>query len=241
VRFRKVKDENRELTVILKDGYKMFVQGQTDQYHTFHRIFLRDEYQINQCGGKKMECVVDLGANVGYFSIRMAELAKRVISYEAIKANVERLVMNVDGRKNICIINKAVAGKRGFIKLFKPTVDRCSGRYSMIFNYNSRSEQEFESVEAITLDELFEEHRIERCDLMKMDIEGAEYETLYNASDETFKKTDKIVGEYHEVMKANKNSNIHSLKRYLTKKGYKVVAVPKKRKENMGLFFCERY
>lgn len=241
LRFRKVKDQNRRLTVRLKDGCKMFVQGGTDQYHTFHRVFLRDEYEISRCGDRKMECVVDLGANVGYFSIRMAGLAKRVISCEAIKANAEKLVMNVDGRKNICVINKAVAGKKGFIKLFKPTIDRCSGRYSVIFNYNSRSENEFESVECITLDELFEEHRITRCDLMKMDIEGAEYETLYNASDETFKKTDKIVGEYHDFKKVNKNSNIRSLKRYLIKRGYKVVAVPKKRRENMGLFFCERY
>jgi FkbM family methyltransferase len=240
LRFRKVKDKNRRLTVRLKDGHKMFVQGGTDQYHTFHRVFLRDEYEISRRGDRKMECVIDLGANVGYFSIRLAGLAERVISCEAIKTNVEKLVMNVDGRENICIINKAVAGKKGSIKLFKPTADRCSGRYSMIFNYNSRSEKEFESVECMALDELFEEHRIARCDLMKMDIEGAEYETLYNVSDETFKRIDNIVGEYHHFETGNKGTNIHSLKKYLKKKGYYVVVVPKKRKDTMGLFFCEK-
>jgi FkbM family methyltransferase len=241
VRFRKVKDENRLLTVKLKDGYKMFVQGGTDQYHTFHRVFLRDEYQINQCEDKKMECVIDLEANVGYLSIRMARLAERVISCEAIKANVEKLVMNRDGRQNIHIMNKAIAGKRGFINLFKPTVDGCCGRYSMIFNDNSKNENAFESVQCITLDELFDEHKIGKCDLVKMDIEGAEYETLYNASDETLKRIDRIVGEYHHFDKVNKENTIQSLKRYLIKKGYRVLALPKKRKGNIGLFFCERH
>jgi FkbM family methyltransferase len=241
LRFRKVKDKNKHLTVKFIDGYKIFIQGGTDQYHTFHRVFLRDEYQINQCAQKKMKCVVDLGANVGYFSTRMAALAEKVICYEPIASNVEKIKMNRDGRQNIYIMNKAIAGKRGFINLFKPTVDGCCGRYSMIFNDNSKSENEFESVQCITLDELFDQHKIGKCDLIKMDIEGAEYETLYSASEETFKRIDRIVGEYHHFDKVNKENTIQSLKRYLIKKGYRVLALPKRRKGNIGLFFCERH
>ena len=240
LRFRKVKDKNRQLKVKFKDGHRIFIRGGTDEYHTFHRIFLRDEYRINQYGGRKMECVIDLGANVGYFSIRMAAFAKKVICCEPIKSNVEKLEMNRDGRKNIYVSNKAVAGKKGFINMFKPAVDRCSCRYSMIFNDNSKSESEFESVECITLDELFEEQKIEKCELIKMDIEGAEYETLYNVSDDTFKKIDRIVGEYHHFDKGSKESNIQSLKKYLIRRGHRVEAVPHKRKDNFGLFFCEK-
>ena len=240
VRFRKVRDKNRQLTVKFKDGHRMFIHGGTDEYHTFHRIFLRDEYRINQCDGKKMECVIDLGANVGYFSIRMAPFAKKVICCEPIRSNVEKMEVNRDGRKNIHLSNKAVAGAKGFVNMFRPTVHRCSCRYSMIFNTNSKSESEFESVECITLDELFEEQKIKKCELIKMDIEGAEFETLYNASDDVFKKIDRIVGEYHHFDKDSKESNIQSLKEYLIRKGYTVEVAPHKRKDNMGLFFCDR-
>ena len=46
LRFRKIKDENKQLAVKFRDGYKIFIQGGTDQYHTFHRVYLRDEYRI---------------------------------------------------------------------------------------------------------------------------------------------------------------------------------------------------
>ncbi len=240
LRFRKVKDENRQLSLKFKDGYRIFIQGGTDQYHTFHRVYLRDEYRVNRSEQKRMGCVVDLGANVGFFSTRMATLAERVICCEPIKSNVEKIIMNRNGRKNIEVINKAVAGKKGFINMFKPSVDSWSCRYSMIFNVNSKSGSEFESVECITLDELFEENKINRCDLIKLDIEGAEYETLYNASDQTLEKIIRIAGEYHHLNKDNETHNIQELKKYLIGKSYRVETVPNRRKEYIGLFFCQK-
>jgi hypothetical protein len=124
--------------------------------------------------------------------------------------------------------------------MFKPAVDMWSCRYSMVFNDNSMNVSEFMSVECITLDELFEEHKIDRCDLVKMDIEGAEYETLYNASDDTLGKIGRIVGEYHHLDKGNKGANIEALKKYLVEGGYQFDAMPNKRKDNIGLFFCKR-
>lgn len=240
LRFRQVKNENKQLAVKFKDGYKIFIQGGTDQYHTFHRIYLRDEYRINQCDQNRMKCVIDLGANVGYFSTRMATFAEKVISCEPIKSNVEKIKVNRNGRKNIEIINKAVAGKKGFINMFKPNVDSWSCRYSMVFNVNSKGENEVESVKCITLDELFEEHKIMKCDLIKMDIEGAEYETLYNAGDHTLEKIIRIVGEYHHLDKDNEAHNIQALRKYLIKKGYRVETVPNRRKDYIGLFFCQK-
>ncbi len=240
LRFRKVKDNTKQLTVKFKDGYKIFIQGGTDQYHTFHRVYLRDEYRIYQCDQKEMKCVIDLGGNVGYFSTRMAVLAERVICCEPIKSNLEKIIINRNGRKNIEIINKAVGGKKGFINMFKPSVDNWSCRYSMVFNVNSKAESEYESVECITLDQLFEEHNIKTCDLLKMDIEGAEYETLYNANDDTLKKISRIVGEYHHLDKDNKEHHIQALQTYLIKKGYRVETVPNRRKDYIGLFFCQK-
>jgi len=240
LRFRKVKDENKQLTVKFKDGYRIFIQGGTDQYHTFHRVYLRDEYRVKQSENKRMECVIDLGANVGYFSTRMAAFAERVICCEPIKSNVEKIKMNRNGRKNIEIINKAVAGKKGLINMFKPSVNSWSCRYSMVFNVNSKSESEFESVECITLDELFEEYKINKCDLIKLDIEGAEYETLYNAGDHTLEKIKRIVGEYHHLDKENEAHNIEALEKYLIQKGYRVETLPNRRKDYIGLFFCQK-
>jgi FkbM family methyltransferase len=240
LRFRKIKNENEQLTVKFRDGYKIYIQGGTDQYHTFHRIYLRDEYRVNQRAQQKMSCVVDLGANVGYFSARMAAFAERVVCYEPVASNLEKAKINLNGRKNIEIVNKAVAGQSGFIKMFTPHAESMSCRYSMVYHQYSKSESEFESVECITLDQLFEEHKISKCDLIKMDIEGAEYETLYNANDQTFNKINRIVGEYHFTDEHSQAHNIQSLKKHLTNKGYRVETLPNKRKDNLGLFFCQK-
>jgi FkbM family methyltransferase len=240
LRFRKVKDGSRRLTVKFNDGYRIFIQGGTDQYHTFHRIYLRDEYRIDQCDPKRMKCVIDLGANVGFFSTRMSTLAEKVICCEPVKSNLELIKINLDGRKNIEIVPKAVAGQRGFINLFRPSAERMSARYSMVFSAFSKGEDEFESVACITLDDLFDEHRIQTCDLLKIDIEGAEYETLYNTGNGTLNKIDRIAGEYHHLAGGHDACNMQALKKFLAKKGYRVETVPSKRKENMGLFFCQR-
>jgi FkbM family methyltransferase len=238
--FRKVRDSNSQLTVKFKDGHKIFIQGGTDQYHTFHRIYLRDEYRVNQCGPERMKCVIDLGGNVGFFSTRMSTVAKKVICCEPIKSNLDFLKLNRNGRKNIEVVEKAVAGEKCFINMFKPNTENWSARYSMVFNVNSKDENEVESVECTTLDELFEEHQIKTCDLIKMDIEGAEYETLYNASDHVLDKIDRIVGEYHHLEKDNDSHNIQALKKYLGQKGYRVEVVPHRRIDYIGWFFCQK-
>ena len=240
LRFRKVKDENKQLAVRFKDGYKIFIQGGTDQYHTFHRVYLRDEYRINEYKTERMKTVLDLGANVGFFSCRMATIAEKVICYEPIKSNFDKIIINRNGRTNIEIVNKAVTGKEGIIDMYRPKFDNCSCRYSVVFNIDSKSESEVEPVRSITLDELFEDHKIVSCDLIKMDIEGAEYETLYNASDHTLKKISRIVGEYHLLDKDRDDQNIHTLKKYLIKKGYSVETRPNRRKDYLGLFFCQK-
>ena len=53
-----------------------------------------------------------------------------------------------------------------------------------------------ETVHLVTLDSIFERHHgIERCKLLKMDIEGMEYEALYATS--ILPRVDYMVAEFH--------------------------------------------
>src|SRR5262249_42402621 len=53
-------------------------------------------------------------------------------------------------------------------------------------------------VQAITLHELFIGHSIERCGLLKLDCEGAEYESLAAIPPELWPRIDRIHLEFHQ-------------------------------------------
>lgn len=52
-------------------------------------------------------------------------------------------------------------------------------------------------VDVVTIDDLFVSSDVERCDLLKLDCEGAEYEVLGGASRDTVNRVGAIVAEYH--------------------------------------------
>ena len=79
--------------------------------------------------------------------------------------------------------------------------------------------KQYENIKAIEvpclgLFDVFEEHKIDRCDLLKLDCEGAEYEVLYNAPEEVLNKIDQMAIEVHQGKQ--ENENLLSLKKFLT-------------------------
>src|SRR5262245_14629723 len=95
MRFRKRQREGLELEVRMRQGGPLRLRGGRADFHMFHRIFLRDEYRLRALLAAPLECVVDLGANVGLFSARVAPLARRVIAYEPFPESFARLRANL--------------------------------------------------------------------------------------------------------------------------------------------------
>ena len=54
-----------------------------------------------------------------------------------------------------------------------------------------------EKVPTISLEELWEREKIEKCDLLKCDIEGAEYEVFLNTPPEVLRQIKQMVMEWH--------------------------------------------
>jgi FkbM family methyltransferase len=205
----------------------------------FHRIFLRDEYRLAAVPLGSWKCVVDLGANVGIFSFRVAELAQKIFSYEPFSGNKEQLEKNLKLCENITVIHKAVAGKPGMIRLFMPENERSTGSYSSFADLGVKTES-YQEVPSVTLNQIFFDHKIEQCDLLKIDIEGQEYEVLHSTDDDVLSKTMRIHGEYHNVEPDNPITRIQDLARFLNSKGFKVEVIPHKRKSNHGMFYATR-
>ena len=69
--------------------------------------------------------------------------------------------------------------------------------------------------------DIFISNKIKNVNLMKIDIEGGEYEVLFNTPVNIFKKIFRIEMEYHELMESNNKAE--DLIVFLKNMGYKVV------------------
>ena len=126
---------------------------------------------------KEGDVVLDLGANMGYFTLLAARLVGKegkVYAFEPQPTNYSLLVKNIElnGYDNVVPLQKAVSNTSGLVKLFISDEDIGN---STIFQYGG--DRESVEVEAVTLDDFFKdkEHRV---DVIKMDVEGAEMAAL---------------------------------------------------------------
>jgi FkbM family methyltransferase len=165
----------------------------------FKEIFADDVYGLNAVDGR-LDTVVDLGGNIGLFAVRVAPLAQRVISVEPVEANLAM------ARQNI-----ARAGGSSKITLHKGVVAATSGGSARIFlsrdNVGAHSIRQehaaqwgaggYEDVPRISLADLFNQHAVLHCSLLKCDVEGAEFEIFENAPDQLLARVDRIALEVH--------------------------------------------
>jgi FkbM family methyltransferase len=121
--------------------------------------------------------IFDLGAHIGYFSILGASLAKKglVYSFEPDKKNFSYLKKSIalNDFKNIKIFNFAAADKEKQVELFLS--DDNSGDHRI---YNVSGRNKIKNVPAIDLDSFAKKNDIKKVDVIKMDIQGAEFLAL---------------------------------------------------------------
>lgn len=126
--------------------------------------------------------VIDIGANIGYYTLLAAKLIGekgKVFAFEPEPRNYALLLRNVElnGYKNVIPQQKAVSNKAGKVKLF---LDRLEpGAHSL---YKVRqSAKEAIVVDAVSLDDFFKGKEFP-INVIKIDVEGAEMTVLLGMS-----------------------------------------------------------
>jgi FkbM family methyltransferase len=240
IRFRIAKRPGQVFEIHLWDGHRLYVRAGRRDARLFCREYTRDDYRVADHSETPWNCVVDLGANVGFFASHAASFARTVICYEPIAENFAQLQKNCEGWPNIVPVCAAVNGKRGIIRIYHPEDPRVNTKYSKYRETDVRLSEKYSEVPAIALDDLIEEHRIDVCDLLKIDVEGAEYDILYATSDETFSRIRRIHGEYHSIRPGGPCMTGIALADFLRSKGFRVEVRAYPTEENRGLFYALR-
>ena len=127
---------------------------------------------------------VDIGANVGAFSIYSSSLFKNVIGFEASFNNHQNCVKNISAAecKNVQVSHLAVAKESDLTVQLSAHIGALSGDNSC---YNPASLPQWtgtpqEEVSTISLEDIYERYHIDYIDYLKVDCEGSEYPLLMN-------------------------------------------------------------
>jgi len=115
--------------------------------------------------------VVDIGAHIGCYTRLSAKLvgpAGRVLAFEPEPENFQFLVKNTVNLKNVKLFNLAVSDQDGEIAFYK--VKNSTGCHSVV----PQQQAETMRVRAVSLDAFLADQKIERIDIIKIDIEGGE-------------------------------------------------------------------
>ena len=129
--------------------------------------------------------VMDLGANVGLFSNLAALAGCTVIAVEAQAGFVRELT--------------ALATSLGVaprIAVEHALVGAATGVFSDPSAMSAASHFEGGNTPKLSMPELLLKHRVERLDLLKIDIEGSEFD-LFRTSDQWLHRVDRLVMEVH--------------------------------------------
>jgi len=182
--------------------------------------------------------IIDIGAGLGEFSITAAKKCPNgvVYAYEPFRESFELMQENIllNHALNVTAYPCAVAGSLGPMQL--KTGAGVPVLYSTAMDDGHTGKHDA-IVQATTLDRIFETLHVEKCDLIKIDCEGAEYEILFYTSPSTLQRIERICLEYHNGI--TKYTHL-DLVTFLESNDFSVIAKPSPVHSHTGLLFASK-
>ena len=177
---------------------KMFLHPNDAFRLSIYGIHGAHDFKIIKNNVKDGDNVIDLGANIGYFTLILAKLVGptgKVFAFEPDPRNLALLKKNVEynNYKNVIIVPKAVSNVNDKCTLY--TGQKTFGQ-NKIYKPKKTKTQKFIPIdsETVRLDDFFKTNGLlDKISFIKMDVEGAEFLALSGMK---------------EILKLNKNIKI---------------------------------
>lgn len=175
--------------------------------------------------------ILDVGAHVGFFTLwaRSFNANVQIICIEPHPDNVTALGQHIAENKisNVEIVKGALTAESGKRNL---EVSRDTHNHKIIGEPSNKSIV----VQGYSLLQIVKKYSVDRFSLVKMDIEGGEYE-LFNAWSETeYQKIGAIIMEYHDIGHYNSGQ----IEQTLRQNGFGVQKFPSQFDSTMGFFLA---
>ncbi len=192
-------------------------------------IFLHGYYEENETNyllnrSKNISTFIDIGANVGYFSLLTSEnICKnngKIFAFEPITRTFERLQENIYLNNINCIncYKIAISDTNTSLEINIGN-DQNWGMSSI--NKHEQLSSISETVKCQTLDSFCAEHHVSTVDLVKIDVEGAEFKVIKGMENVINSYKPEILIEIIEAHLNQQGASSANIFNYLWSKGYR--------------------
>lgn len=187
------------MKLIPNDFFDIF--SKTNDIHTFGKSS-RDA-ALSYCFN--FNTVIDIGAHVGISVIHWANIFKEVHAFEPMIDHYELLVENTKSLTNVINYNCAISGNSGILQGTYRT-GKNSGSFQLLDDFylqpSKKEPRQIYNVESYQLDSF----KFNNVDLIKIDVEGWEFEVLKSAK-KTIQKHRPIL--LIEFLGGNSSKSLH--------------------------------
>jgi len=141
----------------------------------FEQIFIRRELGFDS--PPQIDLIIDAGANIGLATVVLANRFPdaTVVALEVDSQNFRMLQMNTSDYPRVIALNKALWHADGFVKIENPSAAAWS------FKVLETTADDPDAIPAVTVGSILRMVGRESVGLLKIDIEGAEFEMFSNA------------------------------------------------------------
>ncbi|MCS7062379.1 MAG: FkbM family methyltransferase [Anaerolineae bacterium] len=198
-------------TLRLRGGLSLTVSSLMDAW-IVKETCLDRVYETHSAPIENGWIVVDIGAGIGDFATQTARdhPQTQVFAFEPFPPSYALLLENIalNCTENVRPFPLAVCGRGTGSMTLSATgaaVQHTTTPSAPAFNVAPTLE-----VACISLDTLFESNQLERCDYLKMDCEGGEYDILLNTSPDTLHRIRRMCLEYHDGYSAYSHRDLEA-------------------------------
>ncbi|MBF0193639.1 MAG: FkbM family methyltransferase [Magnetococcales bacterium] len=178
------------------EGHTMYLDSEDSLRLSINGVYEPFETALFKKWIKPGDTVIDIGANIGYYTLLFAKLVGpqgKVYAFEPDPTNMDLLRKNVEvnGYKNVVIEQKALSEKSGTIQLYLNEGNKSDHRI-----FDSGDGRKAINIETVSLDEYFSDKQVD-IDLIKIDIQGAEIIALQGMHETMGKNSElKLISEF---------------------------------------------
>jgi FkbM family methyltransferase len=197
----------------------------------FKKSFEYDTLTLLREATKSDFQILDIGANIGLHSLIMAqELSDKgkIYAFEPSKKTYDALVENIKLNNlsdKVVPFNLALSNKAETLFLAAPEADNIAeadqDAYNSIHHVQNKKGNA-ETIDAVTLDSFIEKENIKKIDLIKIDIEGAEFLCFQGAENVIANFRPVIIMECYEPYCNRFNYAATDIILFMTKHNYKM-------------------